>query len=101
VIEAVRKNNRTPPAERTAAAVASPLRYRNGKNPSLFQCFAEEPKQRLCVRRVSGWSAFPVQSHVRWDIVPGEFDRMPAALVVGGEASRPAELVNQFSAGNG
>jgi hypothetical protein len=33
--------------------------------------------------------------------VPGEVDKMPAALVVGGKASRPAEIVNQFGAGNG
>src|SRR5262249_1762832 len=52
-------------------------------------------------RRVSGWSAFPVQAHVRWGTAPGEFDKMPAALVVGGKASRPAELLNRFSVRNG
>jgi hypothetical protein len=40
---------------------------------------------------VSSWSAFPVQSHIQWHIVPGEFDKLPAALLVGGKASRPAE----------
>jgi hypothetical protein len=38
---------------------------------------------------------------MRWGTVPGEFDKMPAALVVGGEASRPAESVDHISAGNG
>ena len=50
---------------------------------------------------LGGWSAFPVQSHMRWGIVPGEFDKMPAALVVGGKASRRDELVNQLSTGKG
>jgi hypothetical protein len=30
---------------------------------------------------------------MRWGTVPGEFDKMPATLVVDGKASRPAELV--------
>jgi hypothetical protein len=38
------------------------------------------------VRGVHGWPAFPVQSHVRWRIVPDEFDKMPAALVAGSAA---------------
>jgi hypothetical protein len=42
-----------------------------------------------------------MQARVRWGIVSGEFHRMPAALVVGDEASRRAELFNQISAGNG
>jgi hypothetical protein len=56
--------------------------------------------QRLRGRRVSGWPALPGQSHVRWGIVLREFAKMRAALEVGGKPSRPAELVNQFSAGN-
>src|SRR5262249_31425296 len=59
--------------------------------------YADFPRSR----NVSGWSAFAMQSHVRWGTVPGEFDKMPAVFVVGGKASRPAELVNQFSAANG
>src|SRR5262245_37573405 len=56
--------------------------------PSLLLCFAEEVEQRVYVRGVTGWSAFPVQPHMRWGIVPGEFAKLPAGLVVGGQASQ-------------